>query len=577
MKKIRFYLLDHWALFSFAILSLIIAVVLDMMSPLVISKLVDDVIVARQFGELKICLIAFVIIGVGRSIFQYTKEFSFDMAGSQIAVEIRTDVFHYIQGLSADFFDKTSTGELMARVKDDVDHIWDGITFIGMLLIEVVFHTGLILFLMYRLSWKLAIFPTICMIICGFIAIKMENKLGNVYEEISEENAELTRVAEEDIAGVRTVKAFAREKHEINKFLAHNSKFYDLNMKQQAVFVKYNPYFSVITKLLPLVTILIGGYEVIFEEMTLGRLSAFVAYSTNIVWPMEMLGWLINSMSSAVASTGKLEKIYAVKPAIVEKENPVILDEVKGDIEFRHVTFAKADGHEILKDVSFHVGAGKTIGIMGATGAGKSSIVFLLQRLYDCSKGGVYVDGVDVKDMSLSQLRRSISSVMQDVFLFSDTIKENESLGKRDSIDFETIKEASKKAQASDFIERMDEGYDTVIGERGVGLSGGQKQRISIARALAKKNPILVLDDSTSALDSETEKEIEKTLYSLTNTTKMIIAHRISAVRNADEIIVLDEGRVSEAGTHDELMAKRGLYYQTYVSQYGEIGGNYGN
>ena len=309
------------------------------------------------------------------------------------------------------------------------------------------------------------------------------------------------------------------------------------------------------------------------KELTLGSLSAFVEYSMNIVWPMEMLGWLTNNFSSAVASNRKLNKIYEETPTIIEKDNPIVLEQVTGNIEFSHVSFCKTDADtsakvEILKDISFSVEPGKTIGIMGATGAGKSSIIHLLQRFYDVTEGNIRIDGINVEDMSLKQLRGNISLVMQDVFLFSDTINENVKLGKREYLDTDAVKHASYKAQASNFIERMDKQYETVIGERGVGLSGGQKQRISIARALAKQNPILVLDDSTSALDMETEQMIQQSLRELKNTTKIIIAHRISSVINADEIIVLENGAIKERGTHETLLAERGLYYSTYAAQY---------
>ena len=571
MKKISSYIWDYKFSYLAAIASLLIAVTLDMMGPRLMALVVDDVIVGGNIAELKYLLLGFLGVGIGRCLFQYAKEYTFDKNGIRISADMRRDLFRHVQGLSAEFFDRTNTGELMARVKEDIDRIWDAIGYVGMLLIEVIYHTSIILISMYLLNWKLALLPTAAMLLCGTIALLMERKLGQVYEEISEENAKLNTVAEENLAGVRTVKAFAREKHEIGKFLSHNKRYYELNMQQSRVFVRYYPFFSVVSKVLPILTILVGGGFVIKGQMTLGQMTAFVEYSTNIVWPMEMLGWLTNSFSAAVASNKKVRKIYEERPTITETAEPVRIEQVAGKIRFDHVSFHKADLHEILHDISFTVEAGKTLGIMGATGAGKTSIVQLLQRMYDATEGAIYLDDVNIKELSLAQLRTSVSYVMQDVFLFSDTINDNIKLGKKDFLDFRTVRRASAQAQASDFIERMEDTYDTVIGERGVGLSGGQKQRISIARALAKKDPVLVMDDSTSALDMETEQMIQQTLRELENTTKIIIAHRISAVRHADEIIVLEDGAIAERGTHEELLAKRGLYFETYESQYGDM------
>ena len=571
MKKIRSYIWDHKWAYLVGIVSLVIAVSLDMLSPQLTRHVVDDVIVGGNMSELKFILLGFLAVGLGRFIFQYLKEYTFDKTGSLIASEIRRDVFDHIQSLSVEYFDRSSTGELMARVKDDIDHIWDSLSFVGMLIIEVSFHTTVILICMFSLNKVLALIPLVAMITCGTIAVVMEQKLGKVYEDISEENASLNTVAEEDLQGVRTVKAFAREKFEIGKFLSHNQKYYDLNMTQSKLFVKYYPYFSVVGKVVPLLTLLFGGMSVMHGNMTLGGLTAFMEYSMNIVWPMEMLGWLSNSMSSAVASEKKLKKIYEEKPVITDPAEPVILDRVDGKIEFDDVSFHKADGFEILKHISFTVEPGKTLGIMGATGAGKTSIVQLLQRMYDTTGGAIKLDGVDIRDLKLNQLRTAVSYVMQDVFLFSDTIKENIKLGRKESTSFAAVEQASQDAQARPFIEKMEEKYDTVIGEKGVGLSGGQKQRISIARSLAKHTPILVMDDSTSALDMETEHMIQETLEKLTDTTKLIIAHRISAVKNADEIIVLEDGMIKERGTHESLIELKGLYYETYMAQYGII------
>ena len=569
MKKIRTYLWEHKFAFGLAILAMIISISLDMLSPKLTQSMIDDVLLGGHMDLLTPLLLAYAGVGVGRFIFQYVKEYTFDLTGSKIAAQIRRAVFCHVQSLSTEFFDRTGTGELMSRIKDDVDHIWDGLTYVGMLMIEVIIHTSIVLFCMYSLNWKLAILPTIGMAASAVIAIYMEHRLDSVYESISEENATLNTVAEENLAGVRTVKAFAREKYEIGKFLSHNQRYYELNMEQSNIFVKYHPYISLISKILPISVLLFGGVQVMQGEFTLGELSAFFAYSNNIVWPMEMLGWLTNSLSYAVASNRRIQKLYEEKPAVKDPETPVVLPSVKGQITFEHVSFHKADQHEILHDISFTVKPGKTVGIMGTTGAGKSSLIYLLQRLYDVTDGAIYLDGVNIKDLSLHQLRGAMSFVMQDVFLFSDTILENVKLGKKDTLTLSSIKEASRRAQASSFIEKMESQYDTVIGERGIGLSGGQKQRITIARALARKAPVLVLDDSTSALDMETEQCIHDTLRELKDTTKIIIGHRISAVCHADEILILENGQIVERGTHDELLAKKGHYYQTFVAQYG--------
>ncbi len=568
MKKLHTYIGRYWYGYLFAIFSMVTAIVLDMVYPQITQKIVDDVIMGGQIEILTKLLIGIVIVGVGRSVFGYCKEFTFDVLSSKIGSQMRKDLFEHIQTLSMRYFDNTNTGELMARVKDDIDKIWNVLGYVGMLTIEVVIHVSFVLYCMFHLNWKLTFIPLITMLCCGVIAIVMEQKLDKIYEDISEENATLTTVAEENLAGVRTVKAFAREKHEIAKFKSHNKRYYELNISQSKTLVRYYPIFQFVGKALPVATTILGGISVMNGEMTLGALVAFVEYSRNCTWPMEMLGWLTNDLSSAVASYKKIKKIYAQTAEIQDPQEPVTLDEVKGHVTFEHVSL-ELEGKKILRDISFDVPEGKTIGIMGATGAGKSSIISLLQRFYDVTEGTVKLDGVDIRKLTLKELRSSISVVMQDVFLFSDTIEENIKMGQRSVMPVEEVRKAADSAQAKDFIEKMEEQYETVIGERGVGLSGGQKQRISIARAIAKHSPILVLDDSTSALDMETEHEIQKTLQELNGITKMIIAHRISAVRHADEIIYLKDGEIAERGTHEELLQKKGLYYDTYMAQYG--------
>lgn len=568
MNKLSYYFKKYWYAYAFALLCTVIAVIMDMVSPQVTKRIIDQVIVGGEVGLLPSLLLTILFIGFGRAIFAYLKELIFDTVSSQIASKLRKRLFTHIQGLSISFFDENNTGELMSRVKDDVDRIWAAAGYVSMLIFEVLIHTSIALFFMYRLSPGLTIIPVIVLPIVAGLAVLMENKLGKIYEKISEQNAKLNTVAQENLSGVRTVKSFAREKFEISKFLSHNKQYYDLNMKQSKVFIKLYPYFQLITKLLPMVVIFFGGRQVINGDISLGTLAAFTEYSMNIVWPMEMLGWLSNDLAAAFASYKRIKKIFNEKPVIIEKEEPIILDEIKGSIEFDNVSLAIKDNN-ILTDISFSLPAGKTIGIMGATGTGKTSIVNILQRFYDITGGEIRLDGVNINDLTLKQLRGSISLVMQDVFLFSDTINENVKLGNRDRTKQDEIIEAANYSQASEFIDKMDDGYETIIGERGVGMSGGQKQRISIARALAKKAPILVLDDSTSALDMETEHSIQKALLQI-DATKLIIAHRISAVRAADEIIVLEDGKITERGTHETLLKEKGYYYQTYLAQYGD-------
>ncbi|MDE6904173.1 MAG: ABC transporter ATP-binding protein/permease [Lachnospiraceae bacterium] len=571
MRKIGKYIGHYWYAYLFGIICMVIAIVLDMLYPVITKSIVDDVIIQGKKELLGGLLFMIVLIGAGRAVGGYLKEFTFDVVSIKIAAKLRKDLFSHIEGLSVDYFDDTNTGELMARVKDDVDAVWNALGYVGMLTIEIVIHVSMVLYCLFALDFKLAFVPLSAMVLMGLTAVFMERKLDKIYEQISEENAKLTTIAEENLAGVRTVKAFAREKFEIKKFLSHNKAYYDLNIQQAKTLVRFYPVFQFTSKLLPVVMVIIGGFKVVHGEMTLGSLVAFSEYCRNIVWPMEMLGWLTNDLSSAAASLKKINKIFRQESSIKEQENPVVLKEIKGDISFEHVSFSRGN-QKILQDVSFTLSPGKTLGVMGATGAGKTSLIHLLMRFFDVDSGSIKLDGVDVRELSLRQLRGSMGTVMQDVFLFSDTISENIRMGQRETMENRAMVHAAGLAGARGFIEKMQEGYETIIGERGVGLSGGQKQRISIARAIAKQNPVLILDDSTSALDMETEYEIQKSLDTL-DTTKIIIAHRISAVRRADEIIFLENGTVRERGCHEELLARKGLYYDTYVAQMGTAPG----
>lgn len=563
------YILRYWYLYFIAIVAMMFSIFLDVLAPQVTKSVIDDVIVEGKLELLTKLLLGLLGIGLGRAFFQYTKEFIFDIASMRIACDMRRNLFRHIETLSMRYFDQNNTGELMARVKDDVDKVWNAVGTVGMLIIEGSVHIVAVLYCMLHISPKLTIIPLAVMPIVGYIAVKMEKQLGTVYDEISEQNAELNTVAQENLAGVRTVKAFAKEDYEIEKFKKHNQKYYDLNMRQAKTLAKYDPNISFLAKIQLIFIIIVGGILVMQNEISIGELGAFTEYANNMIWPMEILGWLSNDLASAIASNKKINHILAERPEIKNEEKLVIPEKLKGNLEFRNVSFS-INNTEILKDVSFQLEQGKTIGVMGMTGSGKTSIVNLMERFYDRSEGVILLDGVDIKQLPLETIRQSMAVVMQDVFLFSDTIRENVRLGQRATMPEETVREAVRSASAQGFIERMTNQYETIIGERGVGLSGGQKQRISIARALAKKAPILILDDSTSALDMETEYEIQQELAALKDTTKVIIAHRISAVKYADEIIILEHGQVVERGTHQSLMEKKGFYYSTYEAQYGD-------
>lgn len=587
------YFRKYAFLYFIAVIAVLASTILDMVAPLIVQHIVDDVLIARNLDIFKYLLLGILGIGVGRCIFQYTKEFTCDYCGSKIASEIRINLFQKIQSLSANFFDGINSGELMSRVKDDVDSIWNIAAFMGILMVEVVIRVVTTMYFMIRINWQLAIIPIIGMFLCGVIAIRMEKKLDKLFGDLQQENSELNNTAAENLAGVRTVKAFAKEGFEINKFHKHNQKYYEINIDLSRVFVKYNPLIQMIARVLSLFILLLGGLFVINgnpfnggEKLTIGELMALVQYVGNMIWPMEMLGWLTNGLSQAKASVTRLNKIYGELPAIndeseLEKKNAVhqlsldtelsnalfTSDDITGNIAFENVSYKSGERY-ILKDVNFEIKAGQTLGIMGATGSGKTTIINLLKRMYDVTEGSIKMDGVDVREIPLATLRKSVACVMQDIFLFSDTIDGNIRLGAKETMTTAEVRASLEKSHSAEFVDKMEEKENTVIGERGVGLSGGQKQRITIARALARKTPVLVLDDSTSALDTETEQEIQGVLAALTGMTKIIIAHRISAVRKADKIIVLDKGSIAEEGTHEELLEKKGLYWETYNSQY---------
>ena len=382
-------------------------------------------------------------------------------------------------------------------------------------------------------------------------------------------------MVEENIGGNRVVKAFARENYEIDKFKAYNQDFKTRNMASAEVSRTYLPWLDGLAGSLNVIALVLGGIFVINGDMTLGDLVAFNGYLWMLNNPMRMSGWLINDVQRFSAACIKIRQMLAQESKIPVHEKKA-LEPIKGFVEFKHVSFHFSDDPDqnVLEDVSFKIGPGQTLGILGETGSGKTTLVNLVGRFYDPTEGEVLIDGKNAKEYPVRQMRENISMVMQDVFLFSNTISDNIAFG-NPLADENFIRQMAVVADADTFISRMPQGYETIVGERGVGLSGGQKQRISLARALAKDPSILILDDTTSAVDMETESKIQQELTKLTGEkTTFIIAHRISSVREADQILMMEKGRVIEQGTHEELVAKKGRYFEVYQKQLGLTGGD---
>lgn len=548
-------------------IAMVISTLLDMINPYFAKIIIDKVIKNKEFGILSVILLSLLIIAIIRSVLGYIKEYVADDLSSKVSKELKRDLYNHIQSLPFSYFDTMNTGELMSRIGEDVDNVWRTIGFGFRLLVENAFYFIIATGILLVLNWQLAIVCTLIVLPIAYITMRLEKIIGVTYGKISDQTVALNTTAQENISGVRLVKAFAREKHEILKFLELNKTNYKLNMEQTNIFAKYFPLIEFLTNISSVVLICFGGYLVIKMGMTIGTLVAFTMYSGMLIWPMRMLGWLVNMMAQNMASAKKIFAILDVAPSIKDSDGAIVLEEIKGHVEFDNVSF-KYNEEYVLKDINLSVKPGETVAIMGTTGGGKTSLINLIGRYYDCSEGKVLVDGYDVKTLGLNSLRSNMSVISQDTFLFSETISENVKIGNFEASE-EEIKGACIKACAHEFIVNLQEGYDTIIGERGIGLSGGQKQRISIARALVRDKSILVLDDATSALDMDTEYKLLKNLNNTKKkVTTFIIAHRISAVKNADQIIFIEDGRIIEKGNHVELIEKKGKYYEIYCQQF---------
>ncbi|ORX22538.1 ABC transporter [Thermoanaerobacterium sp. PSU-2] len=567
MRRVLKYVLRYKLYVIVPSIAMVLAIALDMFNPYLQEVITDKVFLGGDKSLLWPILWAFIAITAVRTVLGYLREYIFDVLSAKISVDIKKDLFDHIQSLPFSFFDNMNTGELMSRIGEDVDNVWRSISFGIRLFIENMIYFITASTILFFINWKLTLVSLLGMPIIGYLALQFEKKIGISYGKLSDQGVLMNTAAQENIAGVRLVKAFAREKYEIMKFLNLNNENFELSMEQNRIVAKYFPPIDFLTNFSIVILVVFGGMLVIRSSLSIGELVAFSGYIYMLIWPMRMLGFLTNLIAQSDASAKKIMRIMDIVPSIKDSEDSVRIKELKGDVEFKHVFF-KYNDDMVLKDINFKVSAGQTVAIMGTTGSGKSSLVNLIGRYYDVSDGAVYVDGYDVKTINLHDLRSQMAVVQQDTFLFSESIEENVRFGKEDA-SFEEVKEALRLACADDFVEDFDDKYDTIVGERGIGLSGGQKQRIAIARALIRDAKILILDDATSALDMDTEFRLLKNLSERRkNATTFIIAHRISAVKNADMILYMEDGRIVEKGTHDELLGKRGRYYEIYLEQF---------
>ena len=559
---------------SFAYLSTIGAIAAYIFLPKLFGDAIDSVAEPILAGDSEIhtatlytCILAILGLSVIRGAMSYFQTYLGETLSQYVSYDLRNSFYDHIQHQSFAFHDKHHTGNLMSRAITDVENIR---MFINMGLVRAPYFIALFIIVagtLISMNWKLGLLSASFMPIVAIYTSSIRLRMRALWLLVQEKMAELSIILQENFSGQRVVKAFASENHEADKFEIKNSEVADLFVEAEKLRAS-SMSFMLFTFMVAMALILwYGGRQVMNGNMTPGELAAFVFYLQILALPVRMAGWVVNAYARAASAGERLFEILDAPSPVQEIENATTLKNLKGHIEFDNVSFAYDGGKPVLRNINLEANPGEIIALVGPPGSGKSTIANLLPRFYDVSTGSIKVDGVDLKEFTLHSLRENIGMVQQDVFLFTTSLKENIKYGREDATD-EQVKRASSIAQLSDFIETLDEGYDTYVGERGSTLSGGQRQRMSIARAVLLDPPILILDDSTSSVDADTEDQIKAAMdNSMEGRTTFIIANRLSTVHRADKIVVLKDGRIIEEGTHQELLEEGGLYNEIYELQ----------